>query len=267
LFENIDGYYAVFIAGLKSRLVYKKDWVMWMLVRFAAALVMVLVFTAIYLGSGTTSIKGFTLPFIYSYFFIENAIWFGISTDILGQMQDDIQGGTVASALIKPISYTGRLLSNGLANTSMSLIAVCLPLLVVGIALSGVAISLQTALVFAGELVIAYGLYSVFSFLIGTTAVYLVEVWAVSSIYWGIVGIMNGVLMPLSFLPVWLQNILTFTPFPAMAYTEVSTLLGTVSSQYIIETMASGAIWLAVLACFAYLWWGRVRKDITSAGG
>lgn len=267
MFENVDGYYGIFIARVKSKFVYKQDWLMWVLLRFAAAFVMILVFTAIYLGTNTTSIKGFRLTFLYAYFFLENAVWYGLPTDMKGQMQEDIQNGTVAAALVKPVSYIGRLISGALAETSMALLFIFMPLFVVGLLLSGITISMQTALVFVAEMALAYGLSLAFDFLVGTSAIYLVEVWAVATIYWSIAGLINGSVMPLSFFPQWLQNVMLLTPFPAMAYAQVSTLIGTVSSQYIIESMISGAVWLVVLVGIAYLWWGKVRKNITSAGG
>ena len=267
MLKNAEGYYGIFIAGLKSRFVYRKDWFMWMMVRFSAALVMILVFTAIYLGNGVASIRGFTLPFLYAYFFLANAIWYGLSIGIVKMMQDDIQSGTIASALIKPVGYVGRLVSNALSETVVSMIFIAIPMFAIGLLLSGVHVTIQTALIFSGELTLAYCLFVVTSFLVGTAAVYLVEVWPVSWLWWSIAEALGGMLMPLAFFPQLAQNLLMFTPFPVMIYTPVATLLGTASSQYIIITIASGAVWLVALTLLARIWWEKVRRDITSVGG
>jgi len=59
IFPNIDAYISTIIIGIKSELAYKLDYVIWLFFQFINALLMILIWSAIYLGTGVAKHKGF----------------------------------------------------------------------------------------------------------------------------------------------------------------------------------------------------------------
>jgi len=77
----------------------------------------------------------------------------------------------------------------------------------------------------------------------------------------------SGALIPVSLFPGWLATVSYYTPFPLMLQTPISILLG--ESTYFSTGMTFGLQlgWIGVFFALHQLLYGRVRKNVTFAGG
>jgi ABC-2 type transport system permease protein len=267
MFESLEPYLAIFRIGIKDNLAYKTDFALTSVFRLAGSLVMLLVWTAIYLASHATSIGGFTLTAIYAYFFLINAVHYVIYSNIDEFIQDDVQSGSVASSLIKPIRYPLNLLFRTLSENALLIVVASLPLFAIVAAfyplnLNAESIALLLAVVVIGNIVVMS-----LDFLIGSLSIYMTNIYGIMSVFWGVVSLLSGGIIPLSLFSQQTQSILFMLPFQLLAYTPASILLGTISYAQAIHALFFGAAWAAGLSVFAYFWWERSVKKVMSAGG
>ncbi|WP_027415591.1 ABC transporter permease [Aneurinibacillus terranovensis] len=82
-----------------------------------------------------------------------------------------------------------------------------------------------------------------------------------------VVDLFSGLILPLSFYPVWAQDILKFLPFQAISYLPGMIFTGALKGSAIYSAVIIQVIWLLVLIVpLQFLWW-RARKNIVVQGG
>ncbi|MCL5239149.1 MAG: ABC-2 family transporter protein [Candidatus Marsarchaeota archaeon] len=268
MFKTIDRYLAVLVIGFKQQLAYKKDYFLTLGFRIFASFIMVAVWTAVYLNSDVTSIGGFTLPQMYLYFFLINAIAISSFNEPISEnIQDDIQSGTVTTALVKPVAYTAQIFLNSLGNNIFAGLAVTLPFLALIVLIGHLALSIQAIAFFLIEMALSFTVSTFIFFMIGTLAVYLTNIWGIIAVTESLYMLLGGGVVPLSLLPSWANNILALLPMQLSLYLPAATLLGMASTGEILQSILVGLVWAVPLFALSVLVWNRVRGKITSVGG
>jgi ABC-2 type transport system permease protein len=265
--ESLSGYLALFRMGIKDRLAYKADYVIWLLFRIARPLIMLMIWTAIYLNTSATTIGGFTLAATSAYFFFSMPVTVAISESVSEIMQDDAQSGSVASARVRPMSYPLNVLFSSLSLEAVDTVLLVLPLLALTFFAFHLVPTIASLSLFLVEVVIGLAIVYLIGFFVGTTAIYLTNIYGLIATYSIMVWLLSGAMMPLSFFPLYAQQLLALSPFPIMCYLPIATLLGTAGSAQIAGGILVSLAWVAVLSALAYFWWKRISRDMGSAGG
>jgi len=266
-FPNIDAYISTIIIGIKSELAYKLDYVIWLFFQFINVLLMILIWSAIYLGTGVASIRGLSLPEIYIYFFVVYALRGFVLTQLPDVIESDIQSGSIATTYTRPLIYPIQVYMRNAGQDLIGILFITIPLFAIAMAIAHVTPTLTTVVLLIIEILIGYVLANLMGFIIGMTAIKLINISSLESIMWGTVLLLGGGIMPLNMLPQIVQQILYLSPFAIMLYIPATTFLGTVSTGIIMTSIFAGLAWIALLAVIAFITWDRMRKQITSAGG
>lgn len=268
MYKTIESYVAMIKVNLKNALAYRMDFILSALFGIALSLLMIFIWTAIYSNSGTNSIGGFSLPTIYTYFFIIAATYALTNVSISDQMQTDIRDGNIAAALVRPVSYIQQVVFGTIGGQSiLSVFVVAVPILIIASLLVHLSLSIVSIALFSVEIVIGLGISVLVDMFVGTLAVYLTEVWGLSTVMWAVESLVGGAIIPLGLLPKPYSSIALALPFQLFGYTPAVTLLGTVPMQMILNEILIGLIWLAGLYIFVRFWWKRIEKNLTSVGG
>ncbi len=265
--ENAGAYFSYFMMGLKTTFAYKADVVLSLLFRIATSIILVLVWSAVYLNTNTSNIGGFTLPLMYSYFFVYRAVSVIVDVDVSETMQNDIQSGRIAVSMIRPTDYVKQVISDTLGSVVVWSMMFSIPLLLIINVFVGMNLSASTIFTFAIELVLGMIIYALINFIIGIFAIYLTNIWGMINLVHSVISILAGALMPINLFPEPFRSMLMLLPFQMLGYTPAATLLGTVSTSYIIDSIEISILWIAILAVIAVLWWRRSFRKITSVGG
>lgn len=77
----------------------------------------------------------------------------------------------------------------------------------------------------------------------------------------------SGALIPLWFMPGWLQQILGWLPFQAQMYAPLTIWFGTLTSTQTVITLALQVFWIAVLAVLLKIIWSRAVHRVVVQGG
>jgi len=264
---NFSSYLAVFKIGIKNQLAYKADYIVSLLFRIARPLIMLMVWTVIYLNTNTPTIGGLTLAGTTAYFFLVMPISILINESITDVMQDDVQGGAVASARVKPMSYPLNVLSRSLSVEMADIALLTLPLLALIFFVFHLTLTPTSILLFLVEVLLGMVIINLIGFFIGTMAIRLTNIYGLASVVWGILWLLSGSMMPLSFFPEYAQHLLALSPFPILCYLPISTLLGTATNTQIVSGIIYALAWAVALALLAYFWWRKISKSMGSAGG
>jgi ABC-2 type transport system permease protein len=264
---NIQGYWATFRTSLKAWMAYRMDYALTIIFKIGVPLIMLAVWTAVFLNSGVSKIGGFTLTDTYSYFFLMSLFSVAIWSNIDYTMGTDVRHGAIVTSLLRPLSYPFTVLSKSLSSWVIYFVTVAIPLLVIISFVAHLAITPYTLSLFAIELVLGLVLINLLAFFFGTFAIPLIYVDAFLSFTWTLESVLEGSIIPLNFFPAYAQHILLLLPFPMLAYLPAVTLLGSASSSVILTGIFTTALWILVLIPLVCLWWKRMYKKIGSIGG
>ncbi len=96
----------------------------------------------------------------------------------------------------------------------------------------------------------------------GLLAFWLEETWTMRVMFQLLVNFLSGAIIPISFFPIWSQDILKYTPFPSLTFTPVNLFMGN------LQGLEQGllTITISILAMFAintFIW----RRGLFTAAG
>ena len=162
----------------------------------------------------------------------------------------DISRGDIINLLLKPISYVKYWLTRDLSSKGINLIfAVFETILLYFILrpdffLQG---NILLLLSFATSIVLAILIYFLLLFTIGLVPFWVPEsAWGISFLMLVVVEFLSGALFPLDILPVSVQSIINFTPFPYLLFFPLQIYLGKVGTLIMLRGIGVSFLWLGV---------------------
>ena len=264
---NAGSYLGIIEMNIKSSLAYKTDYLLTLFFKFLEVLFLIFIWTAIYLGTKVSIIKGFTLPDIYLYFLVIYALRSLMNMNLSFEMEDSVLDGSIAVNYTRPMNFPLQLFFTGFGKDLLSILLAGVPILIVALAISHATLSAFSVAAFVIEVLLAYAIVSVMSFLVGMIALKFVYIASLVEMTWLIILLLGGGVMPLNFFPATIQQVLLMLPFAIVLYVPAATFLGMISSSAILFSIGISAVWLAVLLGIAAVVWNRARKLIASARG
>src|SRR3989338_7247108 len=169
--------------------------------------------------AGEAAVEGFTIVQIIWYLALAEVIAFASGTGRIERLGEEIRNGSLASALLKPWSFIGKELTIMTANFISIFITTGIIAFIVAYFLVGVIyISLITIpfmlIILGGAAILGFAVVASFALL----ALWIEDVAAILWIYQKIVFIAGGMLIPLDFYPIGVQNIIQYLPTTFLMY-------------------------------------------------
>ena len=167
------------------------------------------------------------------------------------------------------MSFKGRMIAENLGNAAFNLLFLFVPALVVACLMIGIlppADFLMLALFIISAL-LGYGVLWTISFAVQMTAFWLVNVWSITTIKNVFVNVLSGTMIPLWFMPEWMEGVLRFTPFSSIYFTPVQIYLGQLSLQEIAGKCAVQVVWIVIIYGIGDLLWRCGQKKLVVQGG
>lgn len=265
--RKLKAYAAVFTISLKNSLAYKHDFVLMLVFFMLTYLVSIAVWLAVYHFAGATSIDGLSLYAMFAYFLVIAAVstitaW----PSIMEKVSKDLQGGGIMRSFIRPVGYIQQLFISSMPESIVLFLAAMLPITVIVIIVGHFSVSALTLLFFLVEVVLAWVLINLMGFIIGSSAVYLTNIYGVANTVQWIIGILGGAIVPLLFFPSWAYNLLMLTPFALSLYVPVGTVLGIIQTQIAVRSMLLDILWIGIFSAVSFFLWKRAEKKINAVG-
>lgn len=250
---------------IRRRLVYKIDTLTMMTLQIVGPLVMLFVWGAIYLATGSSSIENFTFPQITSYFFVVSALA-AISPGTSWGIISDVKVGNVFMYLSKPLSYLKILIAGTLANLLFDALAVGIPILLLTYFLLHVSLGLLSLALFVLGIMISFTIGLLMELLLGYLAFFIIEVSGIVNVSYYALDFFGGALVPLNLFPGWVSSVASVLPFQFVFYYPSAIFTNTITTSQAIALLPLAAFWIVIMSIGTMLIVRAAKKHMDVVG-
>lgn len=257
---------------IQRQMSYKVGFFMRILGGLVQVMITYYLWVAIFNSSETGVVQGFTKNDMIVYVIITYIVMQMINISMEWTIADDIRSGSIATNLIKPISYEKRILAESLGESFKNTVTIALPVWIIfylyKFVVQGVTPpNIGTLALFLVSLILGYILIFLFNFIFSLSAFYVTYIWGFILCKWMVINFFSGQLIPIDFFPATLKNALDYLPFSGMSYTPVMIYLGKYSTNQIIFSIGVQVIWIGILYILYKILWAKAIKRVTVLGG
>lgn len=228
------------------------------------------IFWGIYraLYGGRAQVDGITMSMVTTHFILSMGLEAVFSVNDF-YLPEKINNGSIANELLLPISFKGRMLADNLGNALFQLIFHFLPALLVSALVMGICppAGRVNFLLFLLSSLLGYGVLWTISFVVQMCSFWLINVWSMVTIKNVFVNILSGSMIPLWFMPEWMEPILRFSPFSSIYFTPIQIYLGQLSYREIGEKCLVQLVWIGMIYLVGNLLWNKGKKKLVVQGG
>lgn len=265
--------YLIFMrSGYQTVLAYRGAILLWFIGAIISAVLMGLVWWAIYKSSPESTIAGFEFPQMLMYVILSAVVSEAIYTDSMNQISEDVKWGLIGMRLMKPINYRMQLLFSAMGSFLARIIIIGVPVITVGtlivvfgFGLSG--IQWYNIILFLPACVLSALMFDTFGFLFGQLAFRTQAMFGVASMSQIVMSFLSGGIVPIALFPTWAQSVLYYTPFPTLVSLPVRIFLGQVGWMEMLIGFAISIAWLVALNALAHLAYKSSVKHVVVFGG
>jgi len=212
----------------------------------------------------------YTIQEIGIYYFVILFVgrFIGAAMTVAYQVWDDIQSGTLALYLARPLYYPLYLFLKVLSLAVIKL--ACAAVLFVPLAaFAGWGpYNFSTFLLFLAALTLAFCITFLIQLNIGLLSFWLEKTLTLRDLVWNLNAILSGWLIPLALFPSWLVTLGRWLPFQFVFYIPASIYLGKLPTSALWLIFPLGALWVALGSASAALLYhhGVIRYDAPGGG-
>ena len=260
---TITKYGAITQTNLQNQLAYVWDAIGRAIFILLIMYVFAQLWTAVYETRQSPAIAGLTLA---------NTIWYFLLAEVveLGKFRhdqvisDEVKDGSIAYTLVRPYNYLVYHFANGLGETAVKMLLVFLlgapvALYFAGLPTVNVAHLPLVLLIMGLGLTIDFCIAS----MIGLMAFVMEDTFSLRLIYQKLIFILGGLLIPVDFLPGWLQRIARVLPFNLTTYAPAKLFVAFTWAQFW-QILLLQMAWLLILGLllFAQYRWATQRLAV-----
>jgi ABC-2 type transport system permease protein len=273
LWQALRKYLNIFRVSLVERTAYRIDFLLGTVLRFLPVVTTILLWEAIYAGSGRQELAGFTLRQMIAYLLlIHISRMFSSMPGLSGGIARDIRDGSLKKYLVQPLDMLGYLAAYRAAHKVAYITTSALPYaaLFLVCAWAGYFPGLPESPILAGwmvALLLGFVIGFAFDACIGMLGFWFLEVtsliWIITTLNYAV----SGQMFPLDLLPGVVQTLLKALPFQYLAYFPAVVFLGKVRGDELVRGLLAEAAWAVGLIVLARWLYARGLRRYSAYGG
>lgn len=215
-----------------------------------------------------TDVDGITFGMVTTNFVLSLGLSAGFYIDDF-YLPSKIMDGSLATELLRPISFRGRMLAENLGNAVFNMLFRFTPACVIAVFMVGISPpkNIMRFVLFIGSAILGYGVLWVISFAVQMIAFWLINIWSIVTIKNVFINVLSGSLIPIWFMPEWMQGIIKCTPFSSIYFTPIQIYLGQLSNAEIIKKCLVQGMWIILLYGLGSVLWKLGQRKIVIQGG
>ena len=259
-------------AGIQEAVVYRANFICFLIGEIMSAFIMYFVWKAVFLSSGSETFMGFTMEDMVVYLFISFLTGYLTYSDGAFAVGEEIVDGSIAARMIRPCSFEMCFLFQELGNRLISVSMIFVPM-VAGVEIyryitcGELRFNIVYFLLYIVSLLIAYMISFYFNVCYGFMAFFFKNLWGTTLIKETLVSFLSGAVVPLAFLPSGLAAVLNFLPFASLSYTPVMIYMGMYTYPQIAMRLGLQLFWMVVMFGVSKLIWRSAVKRLAVQGG
>lgn len=262
-------YWARIVKGFQISLAYRAEFFIWVVLDSLPIVVMLFVWSAIFRAGG--ELNSYRVGDIILYYLLVTTVERIITAHFSHWRVEEIRRGRIDFFLLRPFGYLTEIITAHIGGKLMGYIFY-IPILALAFGVAYHLVDLPTlqitpAVLAAVVLLLFFGF--IFEIMLSLVVVligfWLEEAAGLEHFKWISVSLFSGSIMPLVFLPTWLQNAAAVLPFRFLFSVPVEIILG----RYWLVTsdLLSMAITLVIGGSGIWLLWRGAMRQYTSVGG
>jgi ABC-2 type transport system permease protein len=244
-------YAKIWRVSLSDRLVYRIDFLVSTFLRFLPMLTTILLWHAIYAGSQSSEMAGYTLNGMISYLLLVHiSRMFSSMPSLAGGIARDIREGTLKKYLLQPIDMLAYLVSYRVAHKMAYIMMSALPYAILFYLCRDYLPGWPSPEIFAAyvvSLLLAFVIGFFFEATIGMIGFWFLEVTSFLYVIGTITFFLSGHLFPLDLLDPFWVNIFKCLPFQYLAYFPATVFLGRVQGEELVWGLLLELAWAVAL--------------------
>lgn len=259
-------YFAYFKKSFLGRSAYRFDHLMSILSTCLRIFIFWEIYRALY---GTRQeVDGITMAMVTTNFILSMGL------DAIFYMNDyflpnKIQDGSIATELLRPMSFKGRMFAENMGCAVFNLIFHFTPSFFIALALIGIMpqASKMSLLCFVLSAMLGYGVMWSISFTLQMLSFWLINMWSLMTLKTVLINVFSGTMIPLWFMPDWMEKLMRFTPFSSIYFTPVQIYLGQLSGREIMEKCLVQLVWILIIFFIGDFLWKCGQRKLVVQGG
>lgn len=213
--------------------------------------------------SGGGTVAGYDAVALTWYIATSEAATIPVRFKMIDEIGRDVASGSVATEMLRPVSVVGVRLADALGDCLVKL-AGCMVLgAVLAVVAGGAPPEPGTLALAAVSLVLAVTINIAAQHAVAACAFWLRDATAAWFLYWKLVFVTGGMLLPLEVMPGWLERVAHLLPFQAMAYAPARLASGHVEPLLLVQQVG----WLAVALLAARAAFAAGERRLQVVGG
>lgn len=259
-------------SGAQTTIAYRGQIALWFLGGLINAVIMGLLWWAIFEFSPGDTVGGFKFPQMLAYVILSAVVGQVIYSNTMGEITDDVRFGLIGMRLMKPINYRWQLGFTSLGAFAARFFIIGVPMTLIGTLVTVFGFGLTgivwyNVLLFVLAMLMSTLVMDAFQFLFGQLAFRTHAMFGVNSMTEVVMSFLSGAMIPLSLFPVWAQNVLYYTPFPTVTSFPVRLFLGMTDWKETLISFAVAVFWIIVLNVIAQLAYRSSVRHVVVFGG
>jgi ABC-2 type transport system permease protein len=225
---------------------------------------------AVYAGSKTSVINGMSFNEVFVYLILAAGVFNMLHVYIEWAVASHITYGQIVNELTKPVDYQLHLLFYSIGVACSNLLMITMPTLLIFFLVFKPLIHLTvTNLVFFGiALILSFLINFYFDYIIGIISFYTKSILGFITAKEGIVMLLSGLIIPISFFPEPLRQIVMWLPFQAALNIPVTIFNSpNLPIMEYLRLISIQAFWVAALFAIGRFLFYRAVRFITVTGG
>jgi ABC-2 type transport system permease protein len=272
---SLSKYLSIFRVSLKERMTYRADFLLGTILRFLPMVTTILLWQAIYVGSGQAELGSVNIRFRYremiAYLLLTNiSRMFSSMPGLAGGIAREIREGTMKRYLVQPIDMIGYLLVYRVAHKVTYIIMSFLPYALLFFLCRDFFDGFPDALTmgaFALSLVLSFLVGFFFEVSVGMVGFWFLEVTSLLYIVMTLNFFISGHMLPLDLLPEPWASFLKLLPFQYMAYFPAVVFLGKVQGMTLVKYLLAELFWVAFFMVLARVLYRSGLRRYSAFGG
>ncbi|GAE27402.1 daunorubicin resistance transmembrane protein [Halalkalibacter wakoensis JCM 9140] len=223
--------------------------------------------TAIY--GGQENIQGLSVLQMTTYIavaWMARAFYFN---NIDREIANEIKDGKVAIEMIRPYNYLGMKTMQGLGEGIFRLLFFSVPGMVIVALIFPITFSasVSTWMFFFLSLIFSFIVNTQINLLTGIMTFFLFNNSGLIRAKRVVIDLFSGLLLPISFYPLWAQSIMMYLPFQAISYIPSMIFTEGFIGREIYTAVLLQALWALILFIPIQLLWMLAKKQLVVQGG
>ena len=252
---------------VQRAMAYRFRLVLWILSGFVVLFANYFLWRAIFSSSGTGLMSGFTFTDMLVYILLMYAVLEMTGSPAGWIIGREVQDGSIAMNLIRPINYSARLFSCAVGGNMFTTVVIGGPLfLIVGFIFHGTTALPQVAL-FALSVFLSFCICHFFDMCFSMISFYTTYIWGLQMLKFALIRFLAGGLIPFVLMPESMARVFGLLPFAGLGYTPVMIFLGKYSGGDILVYIGLQIFWALFFWWLSVILWRWAIKRLTILGG